>query len=42
MFAANIFGVGALTGDKSQDGSMTLKPGDELRLRYRVVIPSSG
>ena len=38
MFAANIFGVGALTGDKSQDGSITLKPGDQLRLRYRVVI----
>lgn len=38
MFAANIFGVGALTGDKSKNGSMTLKPGEELRLRYRVII----
>jgi hypothetical protein len=38
MFAANIFGVAAFTGDKSQNGSMTLKQGEELRFRYRVVI----
>lgn len=38
MFAANIFGVGALTGDKSKDGSLTLQPGEQLRLRYRVIV----
>jgi len=38
MFAANIFGVRDLGEDKSRDGSLTLKPGEELRFRYRVVI----
>lgn len=38
MFAANIFGVGAFTGDKSKDGSLTLEPGEQLRFRYRVII----
>lgn len=38
IFAANIFGVGSLTGDKTKDGSMTLKPGESLRLRYRVIV----
>ena len=36
--AANIFGVHDFTGDKSQDGSMTIEPGNELHFRYRVVI----
>ena len=38
MFAANIFAVSDLGNDKSRDGSLTLKPGEELRFRYRVVI----
>ena len=38
LFAANPFGLGVFTGDKSQDGSVTLEPGKTLRLRYRVVI----
>jgi hypothetical protein len=38
LFAANIFGVKAFTEDKSQDGSLRLKPGETLHFRYRVVI----
>ena len=38
LFAANIFGVKEFTKDKTQDGSMTLNPGETLRLRYRVII----
>lgn len=38
IFAANIFGAGTFTGDKKIDGSLSLKPGETLRLRYRVVI----
>jgi len=38
MFAANIFGVRDLGNNKNEDGSLTLKPGEELRFRYRVVI----
>ena len=38
LFAANPFGVKDFTGDKSQDGSMTVEPGHPLRFRYRVVI----
>jgi hypothetical protein len=38
LFACNIFGVRDFTGDKSQDGSLTLEPGGRLRLRYRVII----
>ena len=40
LFAANPFGLAAFTGDKSQDGAMTLEPGQSLRFRYRVVIHS--
>ncbi len=40
MFAANIFGVRDLGNDETRDGSMTLKPGETLRFRYRVVIHS--
>ena len=42
LFAANPFGLGACTGDKSKDGSLKLEPGGKLRLRYRVVIHGSG
>lgn len=38
LHAANPFGVRDFTGDKTQDGSMTLEPGATLRFRYRVVI----
>jgi hypothetical protein len=38
LFAANPFGVKDFTGDKTQDGSMTIEPGHPLRFRYRVVI----
>jgi hypothetical protein len=38
LFAANIFGVRDFTGDKSQDGSLTLERGRNIRFRYRVVI----
>jgi hypothetical protein len=38
MFAANIFAVSDLGNDKSHDGSLTLKAGEELHFRYRVVI----
>ena len=38
LFAANPFGLAAFTGDKSQDGSITLPPGQSLRFRYRVII----
>jgi hypothetical protein len=38
LFAANIFGVRDFTGDKTQDGSLTIEPGQPLRFRYRVVI----
>jgi hypothetical protein len=38
LFAANPFGLAVFTNDKSQNGSMTLQPGQSLRFRYRVVI----
>lgn len=38
LFAANIFGVKEFTKDKTQDGSMTIAPGETLRFRYRVII----
>ncbi|MGC8791980.1 MAG: PmoA family protein, partial [Bryobacteraceae bacterium] len=38
LFAANIFGERDFMADKTRDGSMTLKPGEKLRFRYRVVI----
>ncbi len=38
LFAANPFGLAAFTGDKTQNGSMSLKPGQNLRFRYRIVI----
>jgi methane monooxygenase PmoA-like len=38
LFAANPFGLAAFTGDKSQDGSVLLEPGEKLHFKYRVVI----
>jgi hypothetical protein len=38
LLAANPFGLKVFTGDKTQDGSLVLKPGEALRLRYRVII----
>ena len=38
LFAANPFGLSTFTGDKSQNGAVTLEPGGRLRFRYRVVI----
>lgn len=38
LLAANPFGLKVFTGDKTQDGSLTLKAGESLRLRYGVVI----
>jgi hypothetical protein len=38
LCAANMFGTRDFLADKSQDGSLTLQPGEKLRLRYRVVI----
>ncbi|HWB86980.1 MAG TPA: PmoA family protein [Bryobacteraceae bacterium] len=40
LFAANPFGLAVFTRDKSQNGSMTLAPGQSLRYRYRVIIHS--
>ncbi|MCS6951390.1 MAG: PmoA family protein [Bryobacteraceae bacterium] len=38
LFAANIFGLRDFLRDRTQDGSLTLAPGQWLRFRYRVVI----
>jgi hypothetical protein len=38
LFAANIFGGRDFYSDKARDGSLTLKQGEKLRFRYRVVI----
>lgn len=38
LFAANPFGVHDFTGDKNQDGSMTVEAGKTVTFRYRVVI----
>jgi hypothetical protein len=38
LFAANPFGLSVFTGDKSQDGAVTLEPGKSLRYRYRILI----
>ena len=38
LFAANPFGISAFTGDKSQDGSVSLETGGKLHFSYRVVI----
>lgn len=38
LFAANQFGEHDFYGDPARDGSITIKPGEKLRFRYRVVI----
>jgi hypothetical protein len=38
LFAANIFGEHDFYNDKARDGSLTLKKGEKVRFRYRVVI----
>lgn len=38
LFAANIFGRNAFTNKKEPAGDVTLKPGEKLHFRYRVVI----
>ena len=38
LLAANPFGVHDFLNDKTQDGSMTVEPGQSVRFRYRVVI----
>jgi len=38
LFANNIFGRHEFTVNKEPDGSVTLKPGEQLHFRYRVVI----
>jgi len=38
LFAANIFGLHDFYNDKSKDGSRSLKVGETMRVRYRVVI----
>jgi hypothetical protein len=40
LFAANIFGLREFTHGQIADGSVTLKPGETLHLRYRVIIHS--
>lgn len=42
LFAANIFGLLEFTGDKTQDGSMTIQPGGVQRFFYRLVIHPCG
>jgi hypothetical protein len=38
LFANNIFGVKQFTKGAEPDGSMTLKPGETLHFKYRVLI----
>jgi hypothetical protein len=38
LFATNIFGVHDFENDKGRDGSLTIRPGQPLRFRLRVVI----
>jgi hypothetical protein len=38
LFANNIFGRREFTKGAEPDGSMNLKPGEQIRFRYRVVI----
>jgi len=38
LFAANPWGLAVFTNDKTQDGSMTVEPGQSVRYRYRVII----
>jgi hypothetical protein len=38
LFAANPFGLAVFTGDKSQNGAITIEQGKSLRYRYRIII----
>jgi hypothetical protein len=38
LFAANIFGRSSFTNKKEPSGEVTLKPGEKMRFRYRLVI----
>ena len=38
LFACNVFGVHDFENDKARDGSLTIRPGQPLRFRYRVLI----
>ena len=38
LFAANPFGLAVFTGDKTQNGSIAIDPGQSLRFRYRVIV----
>jgi hypothetical protein len=41
LLAANIFGLHDFEKDASRDGSLTIRPGQPLRFRYRVIIHPS-
>jgi hypothetical protein len=38
LHSINPFGVSDFLGDKTQDGSLTLEPGQRVRFRYRVIV----
>ena len=38
LMTTNIFGTGTFEGDQSKDGSYTLKSGEEMNFRFRVLI----
>jgi hypothetical protein len=38
LHSINPFGVRDFLNDKTQDGSLTLQPGEHVRFRYRVVV----
>ena len=38
LMTTNIFGTGTFEGDPSKDGSYTLKSGEEMNFRFRVLI----
>ncbi len=38
LLAANVFGIHDFEGDKASDGSLTIRPGQPVRFRYRVIV----
>jgi len=40
LFAANPWGLAVFTNDKSQDGSVTIQPGQSVHYRYRIIVHS--
>ena len=38
LFACNIFGLHDFENDPNKDGSLTVRPGQPLRFRYRVIV----